>query len=83
MELDTGAAVSKHTRNTYFPSLGLTPCSLALRTYTAQTIPVLGEAHMYKLNTKTSLVTLPLYVIEGNGPDLIGRDWLSAIQGSS
>ena len=46
MELDTGAAVSKHTRNTYFPSLGLTPCSLALRTYTAQTIPVLGEAHV-------------------------------------
>ena len=81
MELDTGAAmslISEETQQKEFPDVVLRPSSVVLKTYTAQRIDVIGEFDtevVYKGQTQT----LPLLVIEGHGPSLIGRNWLQSL----
>lgn len=78
MEIDTGAAVtliSEKTRRTKFSGLPLLPCMIKLRTYTSERIKVCGELKVQvqygKLTKECSLI-----VMEGDGPSLMGRDWL-------
>ena len=49
-----------------------------LRTYTSETVSVIGELEVevkYESQTKH----LSLLVVPGSGPSLIGRDWMSHI----
>lgn len=82
MEIDTGAAVSlisKTTQEDLFPAARLDKSSLILRTYTAETIPVLGRM---EVQVKYGEYTghHKLYVVRGKGPPLLGRDWLKHLR---
>ena len=82
MEIDTGAAVSLISESMWrslFPDTSLRRSVTQLRTYTADPITVLGELpvqvryHAYEGEHT-------LIVVSGDGPALIGRDWLEHIR---
>ena len=83
MEIDTGAAVSiisDRTRTSpYLEKLPLQPTQVTLRTYTGESIPVLGEL-LVIVTCQGTNHTLPLLVVKEDGPSLIGRNWLTKIQ---
>ena len=80
MEVDTGATLSVISKATYNRAWReepppLAPSTARLRTYTGEEIPVMGEievdvCHRYQQKRLTLIVT------EGNGPSLLGRNWL-------
>ena len=82
MEVDTGAAVSvisESTQKGMFPDATLHPTSVLLKTYSGEQLAIMGELQtqvQYKDQTKV----LNLLVVEGDGPSLLGRDWLKHIQ---
>ena len=80
MEVDTGAAVSlisKKTLEAMFPAAPISKPSLALRTYTSEPIPVIGEVSV-QVQHNGYTGTHQLVVVGGKGPTLLGRDWLKA-----
>ena len=80
-EIDTGAAVSiipAKTRQSLFPTATLDRADGKLLTYTAKPIPVLGKMFV-EVKYDEYEGKLALYVVEGDGPALVGRDWLSHI----
>ena len=82
MEIDTGAAVSlisQTTQEDLFPSARLDKSSLVLRTYTAETIPVLGQMEV-EVRYGEYTGHHKLYVVRGKGPPLLGRNWLQHIR---
>ena len=81
MELDTGAAVSLLPYALYrerYSHLSLQNTKTCLRTYTGERIYPKGEV-LVKVKKGRQETTLPLLVVEGNGPPLLGRDWLAHI----
>ena len=81
MEIDTGAAVSiisEQTQRNLFPTATLQPTRIKLRTYTGEPMPMLGELTV-DITYQQNHFTLPLMVVEGNGPSLFGRNWLQHI----
>ena len=82
MEVDTGAAVSlisQSTLESLFPGAVLQPPTLKLHTYTTEKIRVLGQMEV-RVKHKNFEGTHTLYVVQGAGPSLLGRNWLSNIQ---
>ena len=82
MELDTGAGISiisKETFDTNFNGISLKPCSALLHTYTGDPIKVCGQFDA-SVNYNSQRMSLPLIVVEGSGPSLFGRDWLTKIR---
>ena len=81
-EVDTGAAVtiiSQHTKQKFLPKVRLKPSQVTLQTYTVQPMKVLGELHVnVKYGTHDGIHEL--FVVEGSGPNLMGRSWLFYIQ---
>ena len=80
MEIDTGAAVSlisRKIKDTVFPSVPMTQSTLLLRTYmyTSENIPVLGEMNV-EVRYGAYIGKHTLQVVEGDGPPVLGRDWL-------
>jgi len=78
MEIDTGAAVSVISMDTYkklFPNIRLSNPTVRLRTYTGEPMPVAGEMDV-EVCYGSQVCTLSLTVVEGSGPSLFGRDWL-------
>ena len=75
MELDTGASLSLLSKNTYekIPSLQLQPTDVQLKTYT-------GEVVVVTVNYGEQMQQLVVYVVNGNGPNLMGRDWISSLK---
>ena len=78
MEVDTGAAVSLINENVYKSSpvlrrLPLQLSSIQLRTYTGEGITVKGEV---AVQSDSQVLTLPLFVLPGQGPSFLGRNWL-------
>ena len=85
MELDTGASLSIISEKK-FCSLWSTQArpelqssSVKLHTYTKQAIEVLGSITV-KVTYKTQVKDLPLLVVAGEGPSLLGRNWLTELQ---
>ena len=80
MELDTGASLSLLNKQTYdkIPNLQLQPTDIQLKTYT-EVLQILGEAKV-TVNYGEQTEQLVVYVVKGNGPNLMGRDWLSSLQ---
>ena len=83
MEVDTGAAVSiisdkTRSNSPNLQNLTLQPNSAKLNTYTGETIPVLGEL-IVQVEYHSQKATLPLLVVQEDGPSLIGRNWLAQI----
>ena len=85
MEIDTGASLSLISKATYDKlqsSATLPPLKseqIKLRTYTGEEINVLGSVSV-TARSETSTCTLPLLVVEGVGPSLIGQNWLTEIR---
>ena len=82
MELDTGAAVSimsEQTLQRLFPQAPLKQTRVLLRTYSGEPLKVLGELRA-EVRYGKQCCTLPLLVVSGTGPTLLGRDWLKHIQ---
>jgi len=78
MDIDTGAAVSIISENTFLNSdflkcLPLQATQARLRTYTGQGIEVVGEISV-KVEASGQSHTLPLLVVKTDDPSLIGRN---------
>ena len=86
MEVDTGASVSLISKDTYdklWPNSAAAPplkqSSVLLRTYTGEHLEIVGSVSV-DVCYKEQTTHLPLIVVAGNGPSLLGRDWLQHIR---
>ena len=81
MEVDTGSSVSLVSQTTFeslWPKRELSHCQYRLRSYSEEPIKVVGCVTV-DVSYKTQAVRLPLIVVEGSGPSLLGRNWLKHI----
>ena len=82
MEVDTGAAVTLMSEATFanlWPGRELHPSRVRLQAYSGEPIPVVGCSNV-NMDYEGQCVVLPLYVVAGCGPTLLGRDWLSQVR---
>ena len=82
MELDTGAAVSvisTQRKAQMFPQSKLMNCTLTLTTYRGELLEVVGQI-LVEVKHGRQVKQLPLYVVKGNGPSLMVRNWLQHIK---
>ena len=82
MEIDTGASVSVMSQSMCQQLFGrkkLEKTSIQLKTYINEQLKVMGQL-MVQVRHGKEEACLPLVVLEGSGPSLIGRDWLSRLQ---
>ena len=78
MEVDTGAdisIISEETRKVLFPTQKIYKSDLILKTYTGEPITIIGNLHVH-VQYQDQFAKLVLVVVEGNGPSLLGRNWL-------
>ncbi len=77
MEVDTGAAVSVMSNDLYKELQGrpLVRSNLRLRTYTGEVLRPLGTGWL-DVEYNSQKMKLPIIVIEGSVPTLMGRNWL-------
>jgi len=84
VEVDTGAAVSIINEATFqrvqqsTVDLTLEPATSKLKTYTGQDIAVLGVAPL-TIRYKSKQLCLPVHVVSGTGPNLLGRDLITPL----
>ena len=82
MEVDRGAAfsvISEATKQALFRNKILHSSNLVLKTYTDECMKVEGTLNVtVKYGNQTK--KLMLVVVKGNGPSLLGRNWLKHIQ---
>ena len=82
MEVDTGASVSVMSENVYhqlWPTRGLNTITISLQNYSREPITVVGSTDVH-LVYQGQTTTLPLVVVKGDGPTLLGRNWLTQIR---
>jgi hypothetical protein len=82
MEIDSGAAISCISRETYYSHFSSYPLSenyTKLKNYTGHAINPLGYINV-KMSYKGFLKPIKLCVVEGGGPPLLGRDWLESFK---
>ena len=85
MEVDTGATRSIISKTTYEglwctdEAPLLQPSQARLKTYTGEEINVAGGIKVEVVYQKQKAI-LPLLVVAGEGPSLLGRDWLQHIR---
>lgn len=83
-EVDTGCGVTILSKRQYIQlwkktgTSELSPCSLRLKTYTGERLGVLGMAQVKVMNKNTEK-TLPVVIVDGEGPNLLGRSWLQEL----
>uniref|UniRef100_A0A8C9TQH4 CCHC-type domain-containing protein n=1 Tax=Scleropages formosus TaxID=113540 RepID=A0A8C9TQH4_SCLFO len=79
MEVDTGAAVSVISEKLYhcrFYKVKLAPANCVLKTYSKESLELKGKITV-RVKSKDQTHMLDLMVVKGNGPSLMGRDWIS------
>ena len=82
MELDTGAAYTVISEGTYkskFAGTKLRKSRVLLKTYTNERIHVVGQLNVH-VKYEQQDAALTLQVVAGNGPALLGRNWLQCIR---
>ena len=82
MEVDTGAAISimgEKTVQEMFPEVQLKKSDIVLKTCTAESMEVVGEIDV-EVEYQGQTEKLVLVVVSGNGPTLLGRNWLQVIK---
>lgn len=84
MEVDTGASMLIISDSTYH-TLQMTPTNpvlqgtdVKLTTYTGENVPEVGAINV-TAEYGTQVKELSILVVQGNGPSLLGRDWLREI----
>lgn len=84
-QIDTGAALTvmtKHQYDSMFPyneGNTMQKTKKLLKTYTGQPVPIFGE-RMINVNYNNQTHLLPLLIVDGRGPPLLGRNWLKFIK---
>ena len=82
MEIDMGLSISIMSERTYNSVINagldvlLENSTTALKSYSGESLPVLGQL-MVDVKVDQQVCKLPLTIIKGVGPTLLGRDWLS------
>ena len=82
MEVDTGAAMSLMSEATFsklWPGRELHPSQVRLQTYSKEPLTILGCCNV-NVCYQGQTAKMPLQIIKGSGPTLMGRDWLSRIR---
>ena len=82
MEIDTGASVSILSSATYeekFTAKPLQASPVKLRTYADKPLQNLGSISV-PVKHNSQEMQLPVLVVAGNDPNLLGRDWLEKLQ---
>ena len=84
LEIDTGASLSLMSERTYDEltqnrQIPLRPSSVVLKTYTGESLDVLGSVNVVVKHLSQEL-QLSMLVVKGNGPNLLGRDWLAQLK---
>ncbi|KAK0139329.1 hypothetical protein N1851_024035 [Merluccius polli] len=83
-EVDTGCSVTILSKTEYakLQTAGgtqeLQDCSVTLKTYTGEKVPTLGAADV-TVRYKGQVKQLPVVVVAGPGPNLLGRAWIKAL----
>ena len=83
--VDTGANFSCITLSSFDnlwprkPTPRLEPFAKKLKAYTGQAVPVVGKVNVNVTLAGRSAV-LPLLVVHSSGPNLLGRNWMKALQ---
>ena len=62
-----------------WPGRSLGATTIRLQTYAKQPLAVLGSLDVQVVYEQQK-VTLPLIIVEGNGPTLFGRNWFNVIK---
>ena len=78
MEIDTGASVSiisEETLRGCFEDIQIEDTRSKLKTYTGEITPTMGTANV-EVEHQVQKEPLPLLVVAGSGPTLLGRNWL-------
>ena len=82
MQVDTGAAVSVISHNVFQnlwdSSPSLMKSDVKLQSYTGEQIGVIG-CFTTSVSYQGQKKNLPLLVVEGSGPSLLGRNWLYSL----
>ena len=81
MEIDTGASLSLVSEVTYkklWPGKRLLPTPVKLTTYSGEKLPVVGQMQA-QVHHDNQSAQLSFVVVKGDGPSLLGRDWLSSL----
>ena len=71
--------VSVNSKPIQFPNQILQPTTISLRTYTGECLTILGTLEVQVEHSSQS-ATLPLIVVEEEGPNLFGQNWLEKIR---
>ena len=82
MEVDTGASVSIMAEAMYrqlWPGRGLSATPIKLQTYSREPIKVVGSVDV-QVCYANQTAPLTLVVVKGEGPTLLGRNWLEKIK---
>ena len=85
MVLDTGASLSIINQATFdeikqhSPTVTLVPSTARLQTYTGELIPIVGSTQL-SVRYGTIETCLSVQVVDGTGPNLMGRDWLNRLK---
>ena len=83
MEVDTGASMSLMSETTFkslWPGRSLQSTEVRLCSYSKESIPVVGCCHANIAYKDQRATKMPLVIVQGSGPSLLGRDWLSRIR---
>ena len=75
MEVDTGASLSIISESTFFRLWPKRNLDTKLQSYTGDAISVLGCVQTL-VSYEGQTAELPLVVVQGRGPTLLGRNWL-------
>ena len=81
MEVDTGASVrliSEKQFSSLWPNKPVEASRTRLHNYSNDPIPVVGSVQM-KVAYEGQTATLPLVIVRGGDPPLLGRNWVQAI----
>ena len=75
MEIDTGSAVSLINKKSLISLPKIEPCTSTFKTYTGETIRVLGK-FMARVEHAGAIRQLPVHVVDHAAVNLLGRDWI-------
>ena len=82
MEVDTGASLSIMSEETFrkhWPRVVLQESNVKLKTYSGESVVVLGKMEA-RVCYEGQQAQLPLHVVKGGSPALMGRNWLAKIE---
>ena len=83
MEVDTGATMSLMSAETFhslWPGRQVKTTKVRLCAYSKEPIPILGRCKVNIEYKGQTAFEVPLIIVQGSGPTLLGRNWLSHIQ---